>query len=154
MMYMPSTIPLLSVCGIIMLSTTSANYTGSIGSSYRFYSIATDSAGNIQDDTIYSTTSILSGISTLASDEMALKQNTPNPFSAARIFIQFYVPQVSTVLLEVKDIYGRNIATLVNGQLSSGWHQQLFDANNLSAGIYFYQMTMNGRTLTKRMAVE
>ena len=132
---------------------------GKRGSAYRYYSIATDSAGNIQDDTLYARTTIDTiadttvGLPILVEGNAYLKQNVPNPYSG-NTSIEFYLPQANNAILEIKDIYGRKIAMLINTQLAAGWHQETFNSGNMAAGIYLYQLTVNGQTMTKRMVIE
>jgi enterochelin esterase family protein len=85
----------------------------------------------------------------------ALEQNYPNPFNPTTKIL-FSIPegtssQSRTVSLQVFDILGREVATLVNGALSSGEHAVTFSTDNLPSGTYFYRMTVGGTTITKRM---
>jgi glucose/arabinose dehydrogenase len=74
-----------------------------------------------------------------------LKQNYPNPFNPVTT-IGFSLPLPSgggaqVLRLVVYDALGREIATLVNGELSPGTHEVRWDAGNLSSGVYFYRVT-------------
>ena len=81
-----------------------------------------------------------------------LHQNHPNPFNPTTT-IKFDIPVQSTVSLKVYDITGREVANLINNKnLTSGSHSQIFDAGNLSSGIYFYSLMLNGKiTSTLKM---
>ncbi|HEX2788781.1 MAG TPA: T9SS type A sorting domain-containing protein [Ignavibacteria bacterium] len=68
-----------------------------------------------------------------------LYQNYPNPFNP-ETKIKFDIPKTSQVQLEVFDISGKLIATLVNEQLNSGQYTIAFDASKLSSGVYIYRM--------------
>ncbi|MFW6348684.1 MAG: T9SS type A sorting domain-containing protein, partial [Cyclonatronaceae bacterium] len=65
--------------------------------------------------------------------------------------IEFSVPEASDVTLEVFNMQGQRVATLVNGSMSAGTHRASFDAANLSSGIYLYRMTAGNFTATNKM---
>ena len=79
-----------------------------------------------------------------------LKQNFPNPFNP-NTSISFNLPSESGVKLEVFDITGKNIATLVNETKAAGNYKYDFNASNLSSGIYFYKLTAGSFVSTKKM---
>ena len=63
-------------------------------------------------------------------------QASPNPFNPTTT-ITFDLPQAGLVSLSVYDITGRQVAKLVDGMKPIGQHQIVFDASNLSSGVYF-----------------
>ena len=79
-----------------------------------------------------------------------LFQNYPNPFNPGTT-IEFNIKESSKVNLKVYDILGNYITTLLDTHLSSGIHKVEFKGNNLSSGIYFYTLDVNGNTKTKSM---
>ena len=79
-----------------------------------------------------------------------LLQNYPNPFNPATT-IDYRVFKPGFVSLKVFDVLGNEVATLVNDERESGSYQSLFDAVNLTSGVYFYQLRSNGNVLTKKM---
>jgi len=79
-----------------------------------------------------------------------LSQNYPNPFNPTTT-IQFSLNRSSDVTLEVFNITGQRVATLINGSLSAGSHQHTFDASNLSSGIYMYRLKTPEQMLTRQM---
>lgn len=81
--------------------------------------------------------------------EMALYQNYPNPFNPSTV-ISFQLPVNSHVTLKVFDINGREVATLVNGNLAAGNHAVTFAPHDLAGGIYFYQITAGKFTKTRK----
>ena len=81
-----------------------------------------------------------------------LCQNYPNPFNPSTT-ISFYLPSKSFVTLKVFDIMGREIATLINGELSAGDHIQQWIATNISSGIYFYRLHAGSFTQTKKLVL-
>lgn len=76
---------------------------------------------------------------TLFSKNFNLFQNYPNPFNPSTS-ISFSLPQREYVTLKVFDLLGREIKTLVDGELSVGEHSIAFDAKTLPSGVYFYQI--------------
>lgn len=79
-----------------------------------------------------------------------LCQNYPNPFNPTTK-IGFAIPRAGFVTLKVYDILGKEVATLVNEMKTAGNYIFEFDASNLSTGVYFYTLNVNGFTDTKKM---
>jgi hypothetical protein len=86
--------------------------------------------------------------------EFILNQNTPNPFSTTTT-ISFVLPEASNVKLAITDLYGRELAVVANKAMSAGFNQLDVRAleNNLTAGVYFYTLTVNGKSDTRTMVV-
>ncbi len=85
--------------------------------------------------------------------EVDLKQNYPNPFNPSTV-IRYGVPKAGEVRLEVFDLLGRRVATLIdNERKTAGWHQVTFDARNLASGIYFYRIVAGKYVQAKRMTL-
>ena len=80
-----------------------------------------------------------------------LRQNHPNPFNATTE-ISFDLKRTANVTLEVFDLNGRKISTLLNGKQKAGTHWVRFDGNRLASGVYFYRLkTEGGIAQTKKM---
>jgi hypothetical protein len=71
-----------------------------------------------------------------------LFQNYPNPFNPSTV-IRYYLPQNSKVTLQVFDILGKEVATLVNDTQAAGQYEVNFNAKELASGIYLVQMKAN-----------
>ncbi len=84
---------------------------------------------------------------------LELQQNYPNPFNPVTT-INYQVPQLSRVRLEVFDLMGRKVATLVNsGQQQPGRYVVRFDASQLASGTYIYRLTAGSTSLTKKLTL-
>ena len=81
---------------------------------------------------------------------ITLEQNYPNPFNPATQ-ISYTVPEQMHVTIEVYDITGRHIQTLVNQAVPAGSHTVTFDGTRLSSGIYMYRMLAGDQSFTRRM---
>ncbi|MFA5012292.1 MAG: T9SS type A sorting domain-containing protein [Ignavibacteria bacterium] len=82
-----------------------------------------------------------------------LHQNFPNPFNSSTN-ISYSLRVKSLITLRIYDISGKEITTLVNGYKSAGEYKILFDAVNLSSGIYFYSMLADNKLIdTKKLII-
>jgi hypothetical protein len=82
--------------------------------------------------------------------EYTLSQNYPNPFNPTTK-INFALPKSGLVTLKVYDVLGKEVATLVNSNMSVGSYSFEFNASNLTSGIYFYRLESNGFSEVKKM---
>ena len=73
--------------------------------------------------------------------------NYPNPFNPATT-INYNLSQNSNVLLQVYNLKGQLIETLVNQNQAAGQHSVTWNAVNQSSGIYFYQLHTGAQTAT------
>ena len=83
---------------------------------------------------------------------VALSQNYPNPFNPVTQ-IRYELPQSSEVRLEVFNIQGQRVATLVNGMQQAGVHTLSFDATALASGVYLYRLIAGQTVITKKMTL-
>ncbi|MCP5061569.1 MAG: T9SS type A sorting domain-containing protein [Ignavibacteriae bacterium] len=90
----------------------------------------------------------------------SLLQNYPNPFNPSTN-IKYSIPSSgsqsdisqSFVTLKVYDLFGKEIAVLINKQQNPGSYSVKFDASELSSGIYFCKLMANNFSQTKKMIV-
>jgi hypothetical protein len=82
--------------------------------------------------------------------EYRLEQNYPNPFNPATT-IQFALPQRSSIVLKVFDMLGREVTTLVDGELDPGEYRVVFDASGLPSGVYVYRIHAEGFSQSKKL---
>jgi hypothetical protein len=80
----------------------------------------------------------------------SLDQNYPNPFNA-ETNISFNLAEAGNVSLNVYDITGRLVVTLVDGQMDAGQHVVVWDASSVSSGVYFYKLATVDYSATKSM---
>lgn len=85
-------------------------------------------------------------------DQFYLEQNYPNPFNP-KTTIPFGLSEESPVRLEIYDILGRKIQTLINDRLFAGRYNQPFDTNGLASGVYFYRLQTNQGTFINKMTL-
>ena len=79
-----------------------------------------------------------------------LLQNYPNPFNPTT-FISYDVSTSGPISLVVTNALGQTVATLVNGYTEAGRHNQIFTADQLPTGVYFYTLTTSAGAQTKKM---
>jgi hypothetical protein len=82
----------------------------------------------------------------------ALEPNYPNPFTSRTTF-RFSVPEPIHVRLELYDLLGRRVASLVDERLSAGWHERSLDAAGLSGGTYVARLTAGSHAATQRITL-
>jgi len=80
----------------------------------------------------------------------ALSQNYPNPFNPSTD-ISYTLPKASQVKIEVFDLLGRHVATLLDGAVQAGTHSVRFDGTNLASGMYLYRLSVPGQVFTMKM---
>lgn len=85
-------------------------------------------------------------------ETVALEQNYPNPFNPSTS-IRFALPGATHVRLEVFDLLGRSVATLINAVLPAGQHEARFDASGLGSGLYLYSLSAGSHRVTRTMTL-
>jgi len=84
--------------------------------------------------------------------EFALLRNHPNPFNASTQ-ISYEVPATAHVKLEVYNLFGQKVATLVDGQQEAGYRSVTWEDSEAASGVYFYKLTAGDFTEVKRMTL-
>ena len=82
----------------------------------------------------------------------ALSQNHPNPFNPSTV-IRFNLEMQQQVSLQIFDILGQRVATLVDGIRQAGSYEVRLDAADLSSGVYFYRLQGGNQQLTRKMTL-
>ncbi len=82
-------------------------------------------------------------------DKFVLEQNYPNPFNPTTT-ISFSLEETGYTTLKVYDVLGNEVKTLVDNNLLQGKYSYELNANDMPAGVYFYQIRTNNNVLTKK----
>lgn len=85
--------------------------------------------------------------------EVELYQNYPNPFNPSSV-IRYGVPEQARVQLQVFDVLGRKVMTLIDGDMKQpGRYNISFNARDLASGMYIYRLVIGDKVLTKKMTL-
>ncbi|MCP4580458.1 MAG: T9SS type A sorting domain-containing protein [candidate division Zixibacteria bacterium] len=79
-----------------------------------------------------------------------LAQNYPNPFNASTT-IKYELPNQARVTIDIYDILGRKVTTLIDRQQQAGYHQAIWQADDFSSGMYFYKIQAGDYIESKKM---
>ena len=82
--------------------------------------------------------------------EFALKQNYPNPFNPTTT-IEYDLPKAAQVKIEIYNLLGKRVKTVLNIYKNAGRHKFIFDSNNLASGVYLYRIEAGTYTNSKKM---
>ncbi len=83
-------------------------------------------------------------------ESFSLSQNHPNPFNLSTL-IDFSISGADHVKLEIFNVLGQKVATLIDAHLDAGFHRITWNADEMNTGIYFYRLDTGDLTETKRM---
>lgn len=83
---------------------------------------------------------------------LSLGNNYPNPFVGTTL-LQITIPAEMDVEIQIFDILGKSVQTIINGSLEPGYYEVSFDGHGLSAGIYICRMIAGDKVLTERMVM-
>lgn len=83
-------------------------------------------------------------------EQFSLLQNRPNPFNPVTT-IEFALPEATYVRLDVYNITGQRVNTLVDGMMEAGQHSVSWDGGTMASGIYFYKIQAGTQTETRKM---
>ena len=89
-------------------------------------------------------------IQLLIPTDYILNQNYPNPFNH-RTTISYGVPEKSFVNIDIFDIKGRLVESLVSDEHENGFYQQSWNGGNVASGLYFIKLSTGKKILTKKM---
>jgi hypothetical protein len=86
----------------------------------------------------------------VALSNFELSQNYPNPFNPTTK-IKYSIPHEGYVTLKIYDVLGNEMTTLVNEEKPAGKYEVKFDGDDLTSGVYFYQLKAGDYIETKKM---
>lgn len=98
-----------------------------------------------------------SGITAVATTDgiptaYTLSQNYPNPFNPTTT-IKFALPKASKVTLNVYSMTGELVKTLVDKEMSGGWHEVTFEAREMASGVYVYKIQADQFGFARKMVL-
>lgn len=133
-----------------------AYYSASIGSNFNDvymsdlnYATVVGAGGRIMRTSTGGLT-FINPINVNVPDRNSLLQNYPNPFNPATT-LEFSIIKTGFVTLKIFDLNGREVESLVNENLNSGYYNIQWNAENYPSGIYFYKLETENFSETKRM---
>ena len=102
----------------------------------------------------YYNTEVLSidGEHTFQPVKFTLKQNYPNPFNPVTK-IQYNLMQTGDVRLDLYDIRGAKLKTLIHERKPAGANEYVLDGSTLASGVYFYTLDFDGTSITRKMVL-
>ncbi|MBL7086803.1 MAG: T9SS type A sorting domain-containing protein [Candidatus Cloacimonetes bacterium] len=96
--------------------------------------------------------SMESGIDDMLIPHLSIEvsQNYPNPFNSSTS-IKYYLPKSNNIKIQIYNIKGQLVETLVYEYKSAGYHTIEWDAKDICSGIYFYKFTTKDKIFIKKM---
>lgn len=92
------------------------------------------------------------GVEEVKNNDLTVSQNRPNPFNGTTT-IDYNLDKGANVSVTVYNVAGAQVMTLNQGNMTTGAHSINIDASNLQAGVYYYTLTANNNSVTKKMIV-
>ena len=143
----------------MVFTTTDSFYVDHEGTQglYEYWITAVDSAGNESDASDIAAAVLSSSEQVNVPTVFALEQNYPNPFNPSTQ-IRYAVPEQSMVTISVYDMMGRKVRTLIQGNISAGYHTTVWNATNdkglpVGAGMYIYTIRAGTYHQMKKMVL-
>ncbi len=93
------------------------------------------------------------GVDNVSSNGFSVSPNYPNPFNKTTEF-NVTLPQASMVSVDVFNMLGQKVWSMMPGKMGAGVNVVSINAASLSAGIYFYRVTVNQNSITQKMVVQ
>jgi uncharacterized repeat protein (TIGR01451 family) len=110
-------------------------------------------ANNAGRDTVFVSTPLAVTSTAALPISYELYQNFPNPFNPSTMF-RFDLPAVGLVTLQIYDLLGREIRTLINEVKEPGRYSLEWSGANVSSGVYFYRLSSGDFTMTKKFILQ
>ena len=87
-----------------------------------------------------------------APSAFAVEQNSPNPANPTTT-LSFTLPEAGTVTVDIFNVAGQKVDTLVNDFMDSGRHSVVWNGSNFSTGVYFYTVKSGEFSRTMKMTL-
>ena len=95
---------------------------------------------------------VIMNLATKIPQRFSLSPNYPNPFNPVTQ-IRYALPKDCQVRMEVYNILGQKVATLVDGRQRAGYKTATWVANQMASGIYFYRIQAGNFTQTRKLVI-
>ena len=120
--------------------------------SVRFYSSRSLAPLDLAQEVTVNIVSSISGVKEMLHQPeiFTLNQNYPNPFNPTTC-IEFNLPESGQVLLNVFNVQGELVTTLLDGFKQAGNYQATFNGTGLAGGVYYCQLNFNGKMEARKM---
>ena len=130
----------------------SLNLTGAVGGMDSLYKI--QPRDDIDIEVIFTGAFTADGLHPRA---LSLKQNYPNPFNPATE-IRFALPKDSYMVLEIYNVSGQLVRTLIDEHQPAGHYRVMWNGNNdsgerVASGVYFYSLRTDEKTISRSMVL-
>jgi hypothetical protein len=136
------------------ISSTSFDIVGLLNNETYYWRVsATNALGMSSWSEVWSFTTSLTAVGEEREEvprEFSLSQNYPNPFNPSTV-IRYGLPVQSHVRLEVFNLLGERVQVLVDEEKEAGYHEAVFDATDLSSGMYIYRIRVDSFVATRRV---
>jgi hypothetical protein len=131
----------LATIGANSVEYTDSTVADSVRYSYKVYAFNSDTTSPHSDYAVVtSLTAVREYTNGTLPEEYTIQQNYPNPFNPSTT-IRYGLPYDSDVRLEIYDISGQKLQTLVSETQSAGYYEAVFDISGMSSGTYLYILT-------------
>lgn len=85
-------------------------------------------------------------------NKILLSQNYPNPFNPSTK-ISFGLPEAGNISIEIYNVLGQRVLSVVNKRYNAGWHEVSVDGSSLASGLYIYRLVTPTTSIIKKMTL-
>jgi hypothetical protein len=103
-------------------------------------------------DVLYTADVGFTGIEQAQNSGLSVSQNQPNPFSGTTL-VNYTLDKAANITIDVYNVAGAKVMSIGQGTQAAGSHSVQIDASDLQAGIYYYTITADNYSVTKKMVV-
>ena len=121
-----------------------------VGTNHTYYVTALYSDGESSPSNILNLDIVSDKDLTRPPVSVRLLNNYPNPFNPSTT-ISFEITQKTEILLQIFNVKGQLVETLINNQMETGLHSVVWKSDDVSSGIYFYRLSNSNTSEIRRM---